>query len=113
MIVENDIKYIDKKTIYMTYLEQKIAIDSYSNYLRGGYADWIRRILDDYYRLITQLNQSGDLGEVVEKLYYNSYLPIKAELERLSEKAATQNAVALDDISFQLEGLIRSTKTGL
>lgn len=41
----------------MTYLEQKIAIDTYSNYLKQGYCAWVTRILDDYIRTLSTLGQ--------------------------------------------------------
>jgi len=99
----------------MTYQEQKEAIDLYSNYLKvdSGFRGRVTRILDDYLRVLTQLNEADQLGEVAENLYHSSYLPIKKQLEELGEKVATQNANALDDISNQLAELIKKANQGL
>lgn len=90
-----------------SYLEQKIAIDTYANYLREGYVNWIMREIDDYSRLLSQLNQAGAMSEVVENLFHYSFRPLKEKLEEIGTKARHHNAPALDYISEALDKLAK------
>lgn len=90
-----------------SYLEQKIAVDTYSNYLREGYVNWIAREIDDYSRLLSQLHQAGAMSEVVENLYNYSFRPLKERLEEIGAKAQHYNAPALDYISETLDKLAK------